>query len=642
MRQVAPETLIDGRYRVLGRLGSGGMADVWAAEDQQLGRKVALKLLYSRFADDQDFVERFRREASSAAGLAHPNVVAVYDRGEWEGTYYIAMEYLEGRSLKEVVQDEGALDPLSAIDLTAQILRAARFAHARGIIHRDLKPHNVILDEEERAKVTDFGIARAGASDITETGSIMGTAQYLSPEQAQGHEISAASDLYAIGIILYELLTGRVPFEAESAVTVALKQVSEAPPSPSAFNPAIPPDLEAVVLRALEKDPAVRFNTADEFIAALEAVRARLAAGISDGPVTAAFAAQAAAAPAAALADPAAPAAAAAAVQAPPEPPEELPPPGEPPARRRRWPWVAAGVALLLGGLVLLVLALTDSPPFATDRKPVPTVVGLNLTAASTVLQQRGFEIQVLRDVNPAPRGQVFGQNPVGGVRVEEGSTVALRVSDGPGQAAVPDVGGKTREQAAKLLTKAGFRTQVREESSPEIAAGRVTRTIPAAGTQIDKGTRVVLYLSSGSEQVTVPDVTGQGQDQAESALGAAGLRVTVTEQESSDQEAGTVLAQDPAAGTQALEGSTVTITVVAQPAAKVQVPGVVGDSVSEARSALSSAGFGVAVESEPVDSRGEDGQVLEQNPGAGKHKSRGSTVTIVVGEFDPDLAPEG
>ena len=269
------ETVVDGRYRILHRLGSGGMAEVYCAEDLQLGRKVALKILYRRFAEDSEFVERFRREASSAAGLQHQHVVAVYDRGEYDGTYYIAMEYLEGRSLKTIVQQEAPLDPDRAIDLIIQVLRAARFAHRRGIIHRDLKPHNVIVDAEGRAKVTDFGIARAGASDMTQTGSIMGTAQYLSPEQAQGHAVSAASDLYSIGIILYELLTGRVPFDGESAVTIALKQVNERPVPPSAYNPAVTPELEEVVMRALEKDPARRFPDADEFIAALEAARER-------------------------------------------------------------------------------------------------------------------------------------------------------------------------------------------------------------------------------------------------------------------------------------------------------------------------------------------------------------------------------
>src|SRR5947209_9727154 len=245
--------LIDGRYKVVSRLGAGGMADVFLAEDQQLGRRVALKLLHRRFSEDPGFVERFRREAQAAAGLQHPNVVSVYDRGAYEGIYYIAMEYLPGRSLKQVIRQEAPIDPVRAIDITIQILKAARFAHRRGVIHRDLKPHNVIVDDSDHAKVTDFGIARAGASDMTETGSIMGTAQYLSPEQAQGHAVSAASDLYSIGVVLYEMLTGQVPFDAEAAVTIALKHVAEAPTDPAHINPSIPPELAQVVMWALNK-----------------------------------------------------------------------------------------------------------------------------------------------------------------------------------------------------------------------------------------------------------------------------------------------------------------------------------------------------------------------------------------------------
>src|SRR5437879_1418445 len=252
---VDPGTIIDGRYRVISRLGSGGMADVYLAADELLGRLLAVKLLHPHFAEDQEFVERFRREASSAAGLSHQNIVGIFDRGEWQGTYYIAMEYVAGRSLKTAVREQGALDPARAIDIVVQILRAARFAHKRGVIHRDLKPHNVILDEEGRARVTDFGIARAGASDMTLTGSIMGTAQYLSPEQAQGHAVSASADLYSIGVILYELLTGVVPFEGETAVAIAFKQVAADPRPPSALNPAVAPGLDAIVLRALAKDP---------------------------------------------------------------------------------------------------------------------------------------------------------------------------------------------------------------------------------------------------------------------------------------------------------------------------------------------------------------------------------------------------
>ena len=266
------------------------MADVYLAEDTHLGREVALKVLHRRFAQDQEFVERFRREARAAAGLQHPNVVGVFDRGEHDGTYYIAMEHLAGRTLKDIVGEEAPLDQERVIDLGMQILQAAGFAHRHGVIHRDFKPHNVIVDDAGNAKVTDFGIARAGASEMTETGSIMGTAQYLSPEQAQGHAVTAASDLYSIGVMLYEMLAGRLPFEGDSAVSVALKHLSEPPPPISQFRPDVHPALESVVMAALAKDPAQRWQTAEDFAAALTAAGEQIEAGVPPTEDTAAFA----------------------------------------------------------------------------------------------------------------------------------------------------------------------------------------------------------------------------------------------------------------------------------------------------------------------------------------------------------------
>src|SRR5829696_6647405 len=411
MQRVERDTVIDGRYRVLNRLGSGGMADVYCAEDTQLGRKVAVKLLYRRFAEDTEFVERFRREASSAAGLQHPNIVGVFDRGEWDGTYYIAMEYLKGHTLKQLVRDHGAMPPELAVDITIQVLRAAKFAHKRGVVHRDIKPHNVILDEEGRAKVTDFGIARAGASDMTETGSIMGTAQYLSPEQAQGQPVSPRSDLYSIGVMLYELLTARVPFEAESPVTIALKHVSEPPIPPAELNPAISPALEAVVLRALEKDPARRFADADEFAAALQEARAQ--------PTVVAL--------------------------------EPYPMPGEPfveeERRERRW-WLWLLALAALAALAIGAYLLSQN-----DGKPVPDVVGSRSAVASQRLQNAGFEVNIETvKSDDVPNDRVATQDPQPGDEADEGSTVTIIVSSGPGQASVPGVVGKKQAEAERLM----------------------------------------------------------------------------------------------------------------------------------------------------------------------------------------------
>jgi eukaryotic-like serine/threonine-protein kinase len=643
MKSIPTDTVVDGRYQVIDHLGTGGMAEVYCAQDLQLGRKVALKILHERFAADEEFVERFRREASAAAGLQHQHVVSVYDRGEWEGTSYIAMEYVAGQTLKELVQEEGPLEPQRAVDLAVQILRAARFAHRRGVIHRDFKPHNVIVDDEDRAKVTDFGIARAGASDMTQTGSIMGTAQYLSPEQAQGHAVTARSDLYSIGIVLYEMLTGNVPFEAEAAVTIALKQVSEAPVPPSRINPAVTPELEAVVLRALEKDPADRFADADEFIAALDAAGSRI-------PSPAAIAAaEAAAAAASAL-----PAAAMAGGAPPPLPP---PPPAPatgiypsagsyrdvqrevvaaPPPRRRRsrWPWVLVAFAVLVVGLVIALQALVAP----ARRLQVPLVVGSSISTATQRLQNEGFEVAPVRDNSDKPRNTVIGQNPPGGSTADKGSTITLTISDGRALAAVPDVVGAGRRAARKALVDAKFLVDEVPTPSSTVMLNHVISQEPPARSQYAEGTRVRIEVSTGPEQLTVPGVTGKTEDDARAVLEQAGFKVAVQQREDSTKDPGTVLAQNPAGG-RAARGSTVTLTVAIAPK-QITVPDVVGRSQNNASKTLSGRGFEVGVEEVAVDTSEQDGLVQKQSPAGDEKVDRGSTVTITIGRFEPAQPP--
>jgi beta-lactam-binding protein with PASTA domain/predicted Ser/Thr protein kinase len=623
-------TIIDGRYRVLHRVGSGGMADVVCAEDLQLGRKVAIKLLHRRFAQDEEFVERFRREASSAAGLQHPHVVAVYDRGAWDDTYYIAMEYLEGRTLKKLVQEEAPLAPARAIDLTIQILRAARFAHKRGIIHRDLKPHNVIIDGEGRAKVTDFGIAKAGASDMTQTGSIMGTAQYLSPEQAQGHSVSAPSDLYSVGIILYEMLTGRVPFEGESAVTIALKQVSEAPVPPSRHNPQVPPALEAVVLRALQKDPARRFGDADEFIAALE----HAGQGIlpPTGAATAATSVLQATGPMIPIPPPGAYQDVSQVERryyGPPEPPVDEPADGDGPGR---W-WVALLVGLIVAGAIVAGLLLTGK-----DKVQVPNVVGSPQAESEILLKRKGLSTDVTLKESPTqPKGTVIGQDPGGGSRVPKGSVVGLTVSAGPGTARVPDLEGRGRNDARKQLTDLGFTVAEEREANDSITENRVISTRPPFGQELDKGSQVVLVISSGKERVAVPKVVDLTEDEARSTLEALGFKVTAKEQETTDStKVGEVLSQDPAASGNRAKGSTVTITVGKEPA-EVDIPDVTGQGRLAATTALEKAGFEVTQTTQPTGERSQDLHVISQDPSGAKAK-KGSTVTITVGQYDATL----
>ncbi len=466
MPEVSEGVVVDGRYRVLRRLGSGGMADVWLAEDTHLQRQVALKVLHRRYAQDREFVARFRREAESAAGLQHPNIVSVFDRGEFEGTYYIAMQYIEGPTLKQLI-DRG-LTPEQAVAEIRQVLEAARFAHRNGIVHRDLKPQNVIVDGEGKAVVTDFGIARAGVSEITQTGSVMGTPHYLSPEQAQGFDVTAVSDLYSIGVILYEALTGRVPFEADTAVAVAMKQVSQTPQRPSSINHRVSPALDAIVMRALEKDPGERFQSADAFIAALDAALKDPGTGAGG---TADFAALP---PVVATPEEAAA--------------EELDPEEEERKRRRRW-IVAAIVAILIGGLVGLALTRDTSTE-------VPGVTGNQLNVAIALLQQDGFSVgEVKRVEREAAPNTVLEQDPAASPPGDEASLdcsfltffcskpeVTLTVSNGPGSSKVPATAGLPRAEATEKLEAAGFDVDVETVSSDSVEEGMVIHSEPSGG----------------------------------------------------------------------------------------------------------------------------------------------------------------
>jgi beta-lactam-binding protein with PASTA domain/predicted Ser/Thr protein kinase len=618
VRQLTPGTVVDDRYTIVTRLGSGGMADVYCAEDQQLGRRVALKVLYDRFAEDSEFVERFRREASHAAGLNHQHIVAVYDRGEWEGTSYIAMEFVDGQTLKQVIQAEAPMDPVRAIDLITQVLRAARFAHRRGVIHRDLKPHNVIVDEEQRAKVTDFGIARAGASDMTQTGSIMGTAQYLSPEQAQGHAVTPQSDLYSIGICLYEMLTGRIPFEGDSAVAIALKQVNEAPVPPSHYNRAIPAPLEDAVLRALAKDPGERFPDADAFIAALDDAKAQIVAG---------------------NAPPAQPTAAFAPVAMPGTPPvpvEDIvyPVAAAPVAVVEddgpKWPWLLLISALVVGAIVAALL-LTGT--IGSKKVRVPGVVGITQEGAATVLHRDNLNVRFTPTPNRLPAGRTIGQIPSPGTQVKEGTTVQVTVSSGPGNGQIPVVDGLTRHAARKALTKAGFKIREHSEYStgdPTVAKGHVTRTQPQGGTaNVPIGSVVDLYVSLGPPNVDIPDVTNQQLSDARATLTAAGFKVATSDKESTTEDPGTVLAESPGSG-QAPKGSTVTLTVAKAPAS-VDVPDETGKLADHASIDLQRAGFIVVTQTVDTGEPDQNGRVVDQSPAGGAKAKPKSTVTISV-----------
>jgi serine/threonine-protein kinase len=625
---IEPETIIDGRYRVISRLGSGGMADVYLAQDQLLGRQVAVKVLHHHFAEDHEFVERFRREASSAAALSHPNIVGIFDRGEWNGTYYIAMEYVAGRSLKAIVREQGPLDPATAIDIVVQILRAARFAHRRGVIHRDLKPHNVILDEEGRARVTDFGIARAGASDMTLTGSIMGTAQYLSPEQAQGHMVSETSDLYSIGVILYELLTGVVPFEGETAVAIAFKQVSADPRPPSERNPALGPSLDAVVLRALAKDPAARYADAEELILALEHERKALGAHT---------AAHAVVVPDGHVHHPPAQPAGGGLLLAPAELGEEYAPPAPRGDGRRRRALLWGLAAVVLATAAALAVLFTQP----SSSVSVPNVVGQSEQAAGAALRQAGLNpVASLASSAAVPSGLVVSQSPQAGDDAKKGARVGIVVSQGPASAALTDVDGLSAATAAAQLRKAGFKPTSKAQASSSVKTGLVIATEPPAGTEIQVGSSVTLLVSSGPAPVRVPDVVGQSQAAAEADLSNAELAVgTVNQKVSSTQTAGTVVAQSPTAGSSLHAGEKVELTV-AQAPKQVTLPNLVGVAEAAAVAALKHIGVNASKVTRATSEPAQVGVVLAQNPMPGSQVRKGATVVITVGVLAPETTP--
>ncbi|MDQ2621745.1 MAG: PASTA domain-containing protein [Actinomycetota bacterium] len=593
MTRLTTGMVVDGRYRIEELIGSGGMADVWLASDLELPRRVALKVLHERYAADPQFVERFRREAESAARLQHVNIVSIFDRGRVGDTWYIAMACIEGRTLRDLINI--GLTPPESISIVRQILEAAGFAHRHGVIHRDLKPLNVLVDDSGLVTVTDFGIARAGLSDITDEGSIMGTVQYLSPEQAQGTEVTPLSDLYSIGIILYECLTGRVPFEGDTAVSVALKQMREEPIPPSAWNPAVSPALDAVVLRALRREPYERFPDAESFIEALDAV-------------------------------------------------EQAPPATYEPEGSNRWKWIAGAVAAIL--VILIAWGMLRD-----NTVQVPDVTGNSLNTAVTLLGQDGFRTGEIERVHrQGPKNRVISQNPIGEADREcrifgwfcSDPEVDLTVTSGPGQAEVPDVAGLGRDQAEAELDEAGFGVTVETRASDSVEKDTVIETDPPGGETARRGSTVTMIVSSGVEQVKVPAVVGMTLNAARQQLSAVGLDLSSSE-EPSDRPRGEVLTQAPDAGSSVDPGSTVTLTVSSGPEDQsVDIPNVVGSTRSEAESSLRAAGFVPSVQQESTSIQPQDGRVIDQSPPGNTKADPGSTVVITVATYDPDADSDG
>lgn len=635
-------TLFAGRYVLERKLGAGGMADVWLAEDQELGRRVAVKILHERYATDEQFVERFRREATHAAGLSHPNIVSIFDRGTSNGSYFIVMEYVEGRTLKELIVTRGPCPVGVAISYARQVLAAVRYAHRNGIVHRDIKPHNVIVDGDGRVKVADFGIARAGASQITEAGSIIGTAQYLSPEQARGAPVDESSDLYSTGIVLYELLTGEVPFGGETPVEIAMKHLSQTPEPPSVLRHEVPRDLDLVVLRSLAKEPVDRYRSAKEMDHDLELV----ARGEEVGRETADAATMVLSGAGAAVTGvtrqmaPRAPASTAYGGQ-------ERYRAYEAPVPRRRpwWPWLLA-LGAVLAAVVAGYFVYERVQDTIDSNTPVAVgdYQGIRESLAVEAILDSGFEPKVRRlpngDVDP---GTVYDQDPGPGSRLAKGSIITILVSTGRAKVRVPTVTGKTEADAVAELTRAGLDANSVQINSGQ-PAGIVTAQSPAPGTVLVEGSEVRINVSKGPKPIAVPSVVGLSYEQASSQLQAAGFAVRRVDVDS-EQTLGTVTDQSPAGNSTAARGSIVVLSVSKGPETT-EVPDVTGLDPPTARSTLTTAGFKVTVVIEDTDDFTLEGVVLSQDPFAGLQAKPGSVVTITVGRYvapppDTTLPPD-
>jgi beta-lactam-binding protein with PASTA domain len=609
---------VDNRYRIVEPLGNGGMAEVYLAHDDILDRDVALKVMSGRYAGDEEFVERFKREAQSAAALSHPNIVSIFDRGASEdGTYYIAMEYLPGGTLKDHITKRGALPPRTAAAVALQIAEALCAAHERGVIHRDIKPHNILITESGDVKVTDFGIARAASSStMTRTGSILGTAHYISPEQAMGEPVGPASDLYSLGVVLYEMLTGELPFDAETPLGIAMKHVSGHLRPPKEVNPQVPEGINAITVRLLAKDPLDRYTSDAELIEDLE----RFLAGLEPSDTTTEMLTKIM------------PTVATARV-GPPPPPTKV---------SRREKKRRGGLPLILAILALLLLtplAWAGYGFLQEEQVPqikVPNLVGMKLEDARDEVG-KDFDISVEGEIEgEKPVDTILRQNPEGG-KAEKGSKILVTVV-GTQVANVPGTVGQGREEAVTDLEDAGFRVRVEEEESSFEEEGLVTGQDPGGGTTAEVGSEVTITVGTGPSTVAVPDLTGNTPDQAAVILQQAGLQLgTQTEVYSDAAPEGTVVAQNPAAGIQVEPDSSVGISVSIGPQL-VTVPGVFGLPLAAAKQAVANAGFYWKVYE--IEGDKPAGTALSTSPRAGTQLAPGSTVIIYYSGGPPPEPP--
>lgn len=624
-------SVLNDRYQITSHLARGGMADVYEGRDNELNRRVAIKVLHSQFSSDEAFVKRFRREAQAAANLSHPNIVGIYDWGQSGGTYFIVMEIIEGKSLRDVLKADGALLPRRATEIAAETAAALSVAHQAGLVHRDVKPGNILLAKDGTVKVTDFGIARAwdDSQELTRTGAVIGTATYFSPEQAQGAAADARSDIYALGVVLYEMLTGRPPFTGDSPMSVAFQHVSTEAPPPASLNPDVPESLNAVVMKALRKDPNARYQSAEEMrqdlIAVLQGQNVMIPpvvpVPVGNGGNDTTRMMTTAVPP----------------VTAPPD--EVYRQIEEEPRSQLPFILTAFGLLLTLGILFFVMWNLSRGGSGEGEMVEIRNVAGFTLEAATQILQEQGFEVNPVPENNDeVDEGVVIRTDPAGGDTAEVGTIIDVYVSVGSERIPVPLVIGMTLEEATETIEDAGLTVgAVDRRPDATFELDTVIASSPVAGVEIGPTIPVNLIVSDGPEIIDLPDVTDMSERDATATLTDLGLRVIVNEENSNSVPESRVIRSEPPAGTEVQSGDTILIVVSLGPP-PVSVPDLTNMTQQQATNTLANLNLQIRVSNtrQPVADPAQDGRVVDQIPDPGTTVDQGETVTVTLGQYTP------